>query len=117
SPSGGFFDLTIDQLSPGSYTVVVEGLVGSDVAHFGQTSSVNVTVGTSTDATVTFATLQPVIPASTVVDTADVLHFTVSFSSVAGATGYIVAWSKNADMSGASTKTITGTSTDIQVAD
>ena len=115
--AGGFFDLTIDQLLPGSYTVSVEGLLGSEVDYFGQTSAVNVVVGTTTDATITFATFQPVIPASTVVDTTDVLRYTVSFTGVSGATGYIVAWSKNPDMSSASTKTITGTSTDIQVAD
>lgn len=115
--SGGFFDLTVDLLSPGTYTVTVEGLVGSEVAHFGQTSSVTVTAGATSDATVTFATFQPTIPLSTVVDTTDVLHFTVSFTGVAGATGYIVAWSKNADMSGAQTKSLAATTTDIAVVD
>jgi len=117
SPAGGFFDLTITDLAPGSYTVTVEGLVGGAVDHFGQTTGVSVTAGNSTPASITFNSFQPLIPASTVVDTSDVLHFTINYGAVANATGYIVAWSTSPAMTGAQTKSVTGTSTDITVAD
>ena len=115
TPNGANFDLTVTDLQPGSYTVVVEGLVGTQTAYFGQTAGVGVTAGSSTDAQVTFASFQPTVAAPSVVDTSDVLHFTVSYGAVANATSYIVAVSPNSNMSGATTKTVNTTSTDITV--
>src|SRR5688500_6855988 len=43
--SGGFFQVTVDGLLPGDYTVVVEGLAGGKVAHYGVTNGVGVTAG------------------------------------------------------------------------
>jgi len=115
TPSGGFFNLTVDGLAPGTYTVTVEGLVNGQVGHFGSVSSIVVTAGNNTAATVPFPVFQPVIPFATVVDTTDVLRFTISYGAVTGATGYLVAWSLSPTMSGASSKTVTGTSTEITV--
>ena len=115
--SGGNFDVSVTGLTPGSYTVTVEGLVGGEVANFGQTFNVIVTAGNTTSASVTFPTFKPDIAFSTVVDTADVLRFTISFDPVLGATGYIIAVSKNQNMSGAVTRSVTETSVEIQVPD
>lgn len=117
SAAGGFFDVSVDGLSPGSYSVTVEGLVGTEVAHFGQTSGVGVTAGASTPATITFPLFEPVISPSATPDTTDVLHFTVTYGAVQNATGYIVQWSKSPSMANAQSKPVTGTSTDITVAD
>ncbi|HEU4993426.1 MAG TPA: Ig-like domain-containing protein, partial [Gemmatimonadaceae bacterium] len=115
--SGGFFDVTVDGLSPGSYSVTVEGLVGNEVAHFGQTSGVGVTAGTSTPASVTFPLFEPAINLAALPDTTDVLHFSVSFGAVQNATSYIVQWSKSPSMANAQTQTVTNTTANITVAD
>lgn len=115
TPNGANFDLTVTDLAPGSYTVVVEGLVASQTVYFGQTANVSVTAGGDTPASVTFASFQPALTAPTVVDTADVLHFLVSFGAVANASSYIVAVSPNSDMSAATTKTSATTSVDVTV--
>src|SRR5688572_21191305 len=69
--SGGFFRGTVDQLVPGSYTVVVEGLVGGLVGHYGEQSNVSVTAGATTTAQVAFPVFQPEVPSPTIVDTVD----------------------------------------------
>lgn len=115
SPSGGFFSLTVDNLAPGAYTVVVMGLVTGQVAHCGETSNVNVTAGVSTPASVTFPVFQPAVPNPTAVDTSDVLRFTVSYGAVPGATGYRIEWSQSATLTGASTKDTTATTFSIPV--
>jgi alpha-tubulin suppressor-like RCC1 family protein len=113
--SGGFFNLVVDGLQPGSYSITVEGLVGSQVAHFGQTSGVTVTAGNSTQASVTFPSFQPAIADVAVVDTAEVLRYTIAYGAVSNATSYIVEWSTSPTFVGASSKTVTGTSTEITV--
>ena len=116
APVGGQFSLSVSGLAPGAYSVTVEGLVNGQVAHFGQTSNVSVVAGRDTPATVSFPVFQPVIPNASVVDTTDVLHFTVSYGTVSGATGYLVEWSTDPTMaSGVSNKTVTGLSTDVVV--
>ena len=115
TPVSGFFELNVDQLSPGSYTVTVEGLTGGAVAHFGQTAGVTVTAGTTTEAAVTFPPFQPVITDAAVVDTNDVLRYTVAYGAVSTATSYVIQWSTSPTMAGAQSKTETGTSTEITV--
>ena len=113
--NGANFDVVIDQLDPGTYAVSVEGLVNGQVAHFGQTAGVSVQAGRSASAGVTFPVFQPIIPNATVVDTVDVLRFTVSYGAVTGATGYRVDWSTSPTMSGATSVNVAGTSTEIVV--
>src|ERR1700688_4956869 len=44
--------VTIDSLSPGSYTVALEGFQGGGVAYFAQVTGVTVSAGQSTGATI-----------------------------------------------------------------
>ena len=114
--TGSNFNLTVDQIPPGTYTVRVEGLANGAVAHFGETAGVTVTAGNNTPASVSFPVFQPQLPAAASEDTSDVLRFTVAWNPVANATGYIVEWSQTSNMAGASSKTVTGaTTTDVAV--
>ena len=113
--TGGFFQVTIDGLAPGSYAVVVEGLASGKVAHYGETTNIVVTAGNSTSAPVTFAVFQPVIPNPTAVDTVEVLRFTVSWTAVANAASYTVEWSTSPTMASPQSRSVTTTSTEINV--
>jgi hypothetical protein len=104
---------TIDGLDPGTYSVVVKGLVGGSVDHFGQASGVTVSANQNTEATVTFASFRPIL--DPLAEAVEVLRFTVSYSAVAGADGYVVEWSTNPDFTGASIQGVTGTSTEVVV--
>jgi alpha-tubulin suppressor-like RCC1 family protein len=116
SASGANFTLTADGLAPGTYAVTVEGLANGQVAHFGQTTGITVTAGVSTPATVSFPVFQPQVPNAAVVDTSDVLHFTVTWDAVTSATSYLVEWSQSPTMASPSSKTVTGaTTTDVTV--
>ena len=112
---------TIDELAEGSYTVTVEGLVGNAVAHYGQTSGVQVVAGETATATVSTPCFQPVLLSPSTIlnapDTTEVLHFAVSFQTVTGAASYVVEWAKSSDFSGASSATVTGTSTEVTVSE
>ncbi len=106
---------TIDGLSPGSYAVVVEGLIASEVDHFGSVSGVNVVAGQTATATIgNWDSFRPVL-APFPQDTTEVLEFPVSFSGVANATGYVLEWGQSASFAGATSVTLTGTSTQITV--
>ena len=106
--------IVLDSLVPGSYSAAVEGLQGGAVAFHGQATGIVVAAGDIAQAHVTVASFVP--QALVAPDSVDVLRFDVSYGAVTGATGYIVSWSTSPTMSGASTKSVTGTSTDIQVA-
>jgi alpha-tubulin suppressor-like RCC1 family protein len=107
---------TIDGLDPGSYSVIVEGLIGAEVDHFGQTSGVNVVAGQNSTATISFQSFQPVLNAFPQ-DTTEVLRFTVAFGAVPTATGYVVEYAQDPGFSGATSVTISGTSTEVVVAE
>ena len=80
--------VTVDGLTPGSYTVALEGFRSGGVAYFGQTSGVNVVAGQNATANVTFPSFQPTIvsiPSYTVDG-----MFTMVFSQVAAAASYVV---------------------------
>ena len=115
TPSGGSFNLTVTELPPGSYTVTVEGLAGGQVAHFGQTTGVNVVAGQTAQAAVTFPVFQPQVP-EPIADTTDVLRFTVAWPAVQNATSYIVSWSQSPAMTNPQTATVTTTTREISVA-
>lgn len=115
APTGGFFNASVDGLLPGTYTVTVEGLVGADVAHFGSTTGVGVSAGASTPASITFPVFQPQLTAASVPDTSDLLHFTVTYPPVTGATGYIVRFGTSPTLTGATQVNVAGTTTEITV--
>lgn len=87
--SGNNFTGTIDQLPVGTYTVTVEGLVGGEVDHFGQTSGVEVRSGQNTTATISFASFVPSVSLSGPSPTSS-FSPTFTIQSVPGATSYIV---------------------------
>lgn len=107
---------TVDGLDPGSYTLVVMGLVGGAVDRYAQTGAITVTAGQNTPAAISsFPSFQPVLTIGT--DTTEVLEFPVSFSAVSAATSYVLEWSKAQDFSGAKADTLTVTADTIAVAD
>ena len=114
-PTSAQVELSIDDLAPGTYALVVEGLADEQIARIGAIEDVSVAAGRTTAVQVSFASFQPVIVDAEITDTLDVLHFNLAFSAVPSATSYIVAWSLSSDLADAQTKTITGTSTDITV--
>ncbi|MBI4420475.1 MAG: Ig-like domain-containing protein [Gemmatimonadetes bacterium] len=89
SPSGsGGFSGVVDELPPGTYRVVVEGLVAGEVAYLGTDSGAVVTAGQSTAATVPLA---PFVPTLNVVpDFSFETRFPVAWGTVAGADSYRV---------------------------
>jgi hypothetical protein len=105
---------TVDGLAPGTYSVVVEGLVGGSVDHFGQASGVSVAADQNTEATIAFASFRPVLDPFEA-DAVGVLRFPVSYSAVASAEGYVVEWATDPSFTGAFSQSVTGTSTEVVV--
>jgi hypothetical protein len=103
------------RLAPGAYAVSVEGLVGDQTAWFGTTPNVQVAAGREVAAVVGLASFRSALGLRNG-DTARVLRFGVSFSRVAGATGYALSWSRHADMSGARSLSLTDTASMLSVA-
>ncbi len=103
-----------DNLEPGSYDVIVEGLTGGEVEYFGNRAGVSVTAGNVSRVTISnygLFTTQPNVLTSPTTD----VQFDVSFSGVAGATGYVVEWGTGTTY--ANTFAATGTSARISVDD
>jgi hypothetical protein len=80
--------VTVTGLSPGTYTVSLEGLVGTEVDQFGQTSGIEVVKDKNTAAVVTVQSFVPAanpLPALKAGKT-----FTIDFTPVVGAASYEV---------------------------
>jgi hypothetical protein len=105
--------VTITQLSPGSYSVALQGFVGTQVDHFGQTTGVPVVAGQNAEVTVSFQPFRPVLNQPPMYTTD--LHFLVSFPPVPGAASYTIEVATSADFSSAEDTSITGTSINIPV--
>jgi hypothetical protein len=80
--------VTVENLTVGSYTLVVEGFLSGEVDHFAITTGVQVRSGQETTATVTFNSFRPVLNAVTT-PTTDI-PFAFSWPAVQDADGYIV---------------------------
>ncbi len=80
--------VTVPNLNPGAYTVVLEGYVSGEVDHFGIRSGVQVNAGHDTQTTLTFNSFRPVINpiASPTTD----IPFVFDWAPVPNADGYIV---------------------------
>ena len=61
---------SIQGLTPGTYTVSVEGLIGGDVDHFGQATGVQVGSGATATATIAFLSFRPDLTGFTLTSTA-----------------------------------------------
>jgi hypothetical protein len=105
---------TIGDLTPGSYRVIVEGFEGGIVDWYGEASSVSVSAGQTSTATVTFDTFVPDFdPVQTPTTSTTV---TVNFQSVGYAASYTVEWDTDPGFGGPQTISgITGTSVNIDV--
>ncbi|MFN0100078.1 MAG: hypothetical protein ACKVS7_15510, partial [Gemmatimonadaceae bacterium] len=92
--SGSSWTGTIDNLSPGSYTVTIEGLANSQVQYFGTRGDVTVNAGAPTAAAVPF---NPAVPVITPPALGNTTAFTqnITFSPITAATLYTVEASKS----------------------
>jgi alpha-tubulin suppressor-like RCC1 family protein len=83
------FTGTITALPVGTYTVVVQGYIGTDVDYYGQTAGVSVTANTTSSTTINFQLFVPTVSAFT---TATTWSFrpAVTITAVPNATGYVV---------------------------
>ncbi len=87
-PSGSFSG-TISALPVGSYTVIVQGFVGTETDYFGQTAGVTVSANVTTTASVTFQSFIPTLGAFTSPNTWS-FRPVVNITTVPNATGYII---------------------------
>jgi hypothetical protein len=102
---------TIDNLSPGLYTVILEGVADGEVDHFGRTTDVEVTAGQQTPATVLFESFVPLVADFTEATTSVVVS--VSYQAVPNADDYDIHWSADSMFVGAATVTTAATTTPI----
>jgi hypothetical protein len=82
------YEATVEEIPVGTYRVMVEGLVGGEVDHFGDAPSVRVTMNETSSALIALQTFVPTL--NEIVFPATVTTVHVSFSAVAHATGYAV---------------------------
>jgi alpha-tubulin suppressor-like RCC1 family protein len=87
--SSSSFTGTITALPVGSYTVIVQGFISSEVDYYGQTSGVSVTANNTSNALVSFQLFAPTLSPFT---TATTWSFrpAVNITAVPNATGYVV---------------------------
>src|SRR3989442_452498 len=81
--ASGFIDCIVGGLKTGSYSVTVEGLISGETAYLGTTSSVNVTSGAPTTATVTVASIVPTLSDFSLTSTTN-MTVTATWSAVTG---------------------------------
>lgn len=82
---------TIDGLSPGTYTVALEGLTAGEVERYGETSNVQVRAGSNT-VSITYGSFVPQledVPGSLIIGQ----NVVIQFGRLDGATGYRIEWS------------------------
>ncbi|UCF39803.1 MAG: hypothetical protein JSW43_08640, partial [Gemmatimonadota bacterium] len=114
SLSGSNWTGTIDDLTPGTYRVIVEGLVSGVVDWYGEASGVAVQAGQTATASVTFDSFVPAL--NTVASPTTSNTVTVTFPSVTFATSYNVEWGTDPTFGSANLiSNVTGTSVDITV--
>jgi uncharacterized protein YjdB len=107
---------TIDGLTPGTYTVALEGLTGGQVETFGETTGVIVTAGHNTVANVQMNSFgMPVVNGvPTLVRAGQTIPIT--FTAVPGATGYRVETDANAAFPAPVGRDVAVTSTELPAA-
>ena len=113
--AGDHFTGSVDNLSPGVYTVAAEGLMSGEVAYYGEAEQVRVVSGQSTNADVHLFTFQPRILELDSATTA--LQFPLTFSSVQHADAYVVELAANPEFLNASAHSASDTAVVVEVAD
>src|SRR5207249_1499339 len=115
--TAGFFDVTIDQLAPGSYNVDLEGYSGGGTSFFGSVGSVTVTAGQTTPATISnFVSFVPTLVDITGSVTTQ-LSWPAVFSKVTSATGYIVEMDRAAGFPSPTKRNVPDTTTIVAATD
>jgi hypothetical protein len=100
--------VTISGLSPGTYTVALQGYGTAGMSHFGQATGVAVTAGQNSNASVTFVSFVPVVnPLPTGVTSRT---FSVTYASLPNAASYEVEAATNAGFT-ANRVSVNGTTT------
>jgi hypothetical protein len=104
----------ITGLAPGTYTVIVEGMIGGDVERFGQANSVNVTAGATATASMVFGSFRPDLSGFGLTSTT-AFSFDVTFPAVSGATDYDIEWDTDSGFGNPSSATATSPSLTVTV--
>jgi alpha-tubulin suppressor-like RCC1 family protein len=107
---------TIPDLTPGGYTVGLEGLIGTDVDCFGKTPGVQVVAGGDTVVSVMFAAFPPPV-VTTLSSTTFGEDVVVGVTAVPNAARYVVEWDTASDFAHPDTAVAAATSTEITVPD
>jgi hypothetical protein len=107
----GFYEGTADELAPGSYTVIIEGLADGAVDHFGKAEDVPVAAGPSAQVSVTFASFVPAL--APLPDRTTSVVVSVAHSSVTAADEYVTQWSMTSTFADAATIASPDTAVDV----
>ena len=99
----------IIDLPVGTYSVALEALLGSEVEAFGERQGVVVTQGNVTRVTVSLRSFVPALSAVPL-EADEAQGFTLEWSSVTGATTYVVEWATDPDFGAAQSDETTSTS-------
>lgn len=105
--------VTIEGLVPGNYTVALEGLRAGQLESFGETT-VTVVAGQNRQANITLRSFVPAaITAPPQIEAGQ--PFTVQWTPVQGATGYIIEYADNPSFNGAQAVNATGTTASVTI--
>lgn len=86
--------VTIDRLLPGTYAVVLEGFIDTEVVYFGKTPNIQVNAGQTATPSVNFDVFVPAIDSLRATGTAKT--YTVYFKAILGIASYKVDWAEDA---------------------
>jgi hypothetical protein len=114
--SGDNFTGTVEGLEPGTYSVAVVGLVGTEVDHVGSTTGVQVRAGQNETATISnWSTVVPTL--DDIASPTTALRFLVSWNQIAAATGYVLEWSRSSSFSSLQSMSVTDNTAAITLSD
>ncbi len=107
--TGSSFTGTITGLPVGSYRVIVQGFVGTEVDYYGETSGVSVTANSNTTASIVF---QSFVPPSVSFPAPTTWSFTptLTIGAVPNATSYVIEVDRTTSFPNPTKTTATGTS-------
>jgi len=110
-----FWEGTIDNLAPGTYTVTVEGLENGEISALGSTAGVDVQAGRQATASVSLTSFLPSVTVG-VTSPTTALEIPITVSTVPNADGYRVEWAANPEFTSASSRNLTEPTTVLSIA-
>ena len=106
--------VVLEQLTPGSYSVALEGLVGSAVETYGEQNGVSVISGQNASVTVQLQSFVPeLLTLPTFVKQGGQLD--VRFTAVSGATQYLVEWDDDPDFGSPASSQTSNTNVSVTI--